>query len=59
MDASPCNGRKLAIPVSDSGTFFDKLRVSFGRFSDEDVLNLSPFSIMQNCLIKHFKVNYL
>lgn len=59
MDASPGNGRKLAIPVSDSCTFFDKLRVSFGRFSDEDVLNLSPFSIMQNCLTKHFKVNYL
>lgn len=59
MDASPCNRRKLAIPVSDSGTFFDWLRVSFGRFSDEDVLNLSPFSIMQNCLTKHFKVNYL
>lgn len=48
MDMSPCNGRTLAIPVSDSGTFFfDKLCISFGMFSDEDVLNLSPFSIMQ------------
>lgn len=46
MDVSFCNGRKLVIFVSDSGIFFDKLRVSFGRFLDEDVFNFLFFSIM-------------